>query len=324
MSFALGRGLKLHPALLPQIDERLAQGEFQLTSQLDWMEFDAEDFMGRNQELRQALLKIAEILPMVCRSRTLSIGGTDPLDPVLLSALKELTQETQSQWVSAPLGYSVVSGVQLYQTLPLPWNQEAITTVVQRTQEVQEFLELPISLENIPSYCALPESEIPEGRFISEILEQSGAFLSLNLTHLYVNFFNQSEADLLRTFLKQLPLKKILAVKAGGLDCVDLKNGNLLLSSLAGPVPQPVQSLLKDLHQLNAIKTLLLERERDIPRLDELLREVDYLWKNAWTVKQDLKQDLKQDQRLDPRGDPKVDPRVDPRVEMKRAVDVRR
>ena len=286
----LGLGISARRSFLGELSRRLSAGDASLCSQLGWVEIVPENFMGRGGHSRRALLEIAERVSVSLHGVSLSIGGSDPLSSDYLSQLGNLARDTRARWVTDHLCFSSHGGAQFQNLLPLPFTREAVRHVVSRVKEVQSYLGIPFGLENPSYYLQMPGAEMTEAQFFTEILEQSDCQMLLDVNNVYLNSYNhvQTEGNRVqaalaasRKFLRQLPLERMIEVHVAGYEeryLDDAETKPMLLDSHGTPVSDPVKVLLQDLHELRPIKTLLLERESNVPTLDEIVREAAGLW----------------------------------------------
>jgi uncharacterized protein (UPF0276 family) len=247
---------------------------------LDWVELVPENYIERGGSVRRALVEIQERLPVVFHSTVISIGSTDPIDWVLLAKIKNLAQGMKARWITDHISYSSVSGFQLLELLPLPFNERAIRHVVERIKQVQDFFDIPFGLENPSYYTVMPGSEMTEAEFIREVVGRSQCGLLLDVNNIYVNCFNHSETPLQTAieYLDTLPLDRVMEVHVAGHREMSLAGKKKLLDNHGASVSAPVQWILRELHQRKKVQSLLLEREQNVPALDELLEEVSNLW----------------------------------------------
>ncbi len=286
------RGISVRKSFLFELADRLAKGDVTLLSRLDWVEWVPENFIGRGGKTRRALLQVSEILPVAMHGISLSIGSTDALDFNYLTQIKKLVRDTGARWVTDHICFSSTGGVQLHNLLPLPFTHEVVRHVVERVRQVQDFLEVPFGLENPSYYLMMPGAEMTEAEFTTEILEQANCSMLLDINNVYVNSFNHFPDAIAasRRYLRQIPLERVIEVHIAGHEQIHLAGKERLLDTHGSPVPDPVRLLLKDIHSLMPVKTLLLERERDVPPLNVLVDEVAALWKTI--EKKDQSRDL--------------------------------
>ena len=58
---------------------------------------------------------------------------------------------------------------------------EAARTTAARIREVQDFLEIPIAIENVSSYAQFHQSEMTEWEFLNEVVEAADCRILLDV-----------------------------------------------------------------------------------------------------------------------------------------------
>jgi uncharacterized protein len=234
---------------------------------VDFLEIAPENWIGVGGRFGRQFRQLAERYPIVLHGLSLDIGGPDTLDEELLRAVASLMDELDAPLYSEHLTYCAAEG-HLYDLLPIPFTEEAVDHVAARVRRVQDILQRPLVLENA-SYYAQPHADLSEAEFISAVLEASGAELLLDVNNLYVNSINHSYDPL--EFLDALPLRRARYIHVAGHydEAEDLK-----VDTHGADVIDPVWQLLAEAyHRLGPLPTLL-ERDFNLPPLDDLLTEV--------------------------------------------------
>jgi hypothetical protein len=199
----------------------------------------------------------------------MSIGGPEPFDGQYLGALKRLLDEAEVPLYTDHLCYASAGGLALHELLPLPFTEEAVKHVAGRVRELADRLERPIALENISFYAVMPGSEFDEAAFVRAVIEESGAFLLLDVNNVYVNAVNHGKDA--TQWLDELPLDKTVQIHVAG----HVEDGPRLLDNHGRPVKDEVWALLEHaLHKVGPVP-VLLEWDTDIPELDRVLDEAD-------------------------------------------------
>jgi uncharacterized protein (UPF0276 family) len=255
-----GAGLGLRRALLGPL-QSMKQGA------VDFMEAAPENWIGVGGRFGKQFRAMAERYPVVLHGLSLDIGGPDPIDMELVSAVRSLKAEIKAPLYSEHLTYCAADG-HLYDLLPIPFTDEAVHYVAGRVVRVQEILGEPIALENA-SYYAQPQRELSEAEFISAVLEESGCDLLLDVNNIYVNSINHSYDPL--AFLDALPLDRVRYIHVAGHfdEAEDLK-----VDTHGADVIDPVWSLLAEAYRRVGPLPTLLERDFNLPPLSTLLQEV--------------------------------------------------
>lgn len=178
----LGHGLGLRP---PHWDFILAGNH-----DIDWFEIISENFIDTQGRPMRLLEQVRKDYPIVSHGVSLSIGSADPLNEVYLQKLKNLFDRVQPSWFSDHLCWTGVNQKSSHDLLPLPQTQLVIEHIVDRIDQVQNFMGRRMLIENLSSYVSFKESNIPEWEFISTIAKRSGCGILLDINNIYVNSFN--------------------------------------------------------------------------------------------------------------------------------------
>ncbi|WP_462115053.1 MNIO family bufferin maturase [Lysobacter xanthus] len=235
---------------------------------VDWFEITSENFMVGGGKPRHYLERIRERWPVVMHGVSMSIGSTDPLDIDYLTALRTLAREIEPAWVSDHLCWTGVGGINSHDLLPLPYTDEAITHVVSRVQQVQDFLGREIVLENLSSYVEFDSSAMPEWEFVSQIARRSGCRLLLDLNNVVVSARNHGLAP--TQYLDGLPADRIQQIHLAG----HSDYGDYCIDTHDHAVPDAVWSLYgQAIARFGSISTMI-ERDDDFPPLDDVVAEV--------------------------------------------------
>jgi uncharacterized protein (UPF0276 family) len=238
---------------------------------LDWFEILTENYLVAGGKPLYYLDAIRRDYPVVMHGVSLSIGGSDLLDWDYLKAVKQLAERVQPAWLSDHLCWTRQNGQQLHDLLPLPYTEEAIKHVVERVQQVQDFLGRRILLENVSSYVTFQQSCLSEWDFLSEVSEQADCLILLDINNIYVSSMNHGFEPL--DYLAGVPAERVQQFHLAG--HTPSRSGALLIDTHDQPVPDPVWALYPEaLHRFGSVSTLI-ERDDNIPPLDELLAELD-------------------------------------------------
>ncbi|MDC0603542.1 DUF692 domain-containing protein [Aliiglaciecola sp.] len=246
------------------IDELLPS----IPSEVDFWEVAPENWIPLGGKYQKQLLEFTEQANFVNHGLSLSIGSSDPLDTNFVKDVKSFMERHNVLFYSEHLSYCSGCG-HMYDLMPIPFTQDAVTHVVQRIQQVQDILHRPLVLENV-SYYAAPSQEMTEQEFTLEVLEKSGCLMLLDVNNIYVNSINH-QYDALE-FLKAMPTGKIVYGHiAGHYDEAD----DLKVDTHGADVIQPVWNLLEKAYEIHGVFPTLLERDFNIPPIEELLIEVN-------------------------------------------------
>ena len=258
-----GAGLGLRRALLGPLAD-IDHGA------VDFMEAAPENWIGVGGRLGKQFKALAERYPIALHGLSLDIGGPDPLDTGLVSAIGKLSREINATIYSEHLTYCAADG-HLYDLLPIPFTEEAVHYVAARVRQVQDMLGQRIALENA-SYYAQPHADLSEVEFVSAVLAEADCDLLLDVNNISVNSINHSYDPVV--FLNSLPLERARYIHiAGHFDEAD----DLKVDTHGADVIASVWELLALAYQRIGPIPTLLERDFNFPPLDELLGEVSQI-----------------------------------------------
>lgn len=256
-----GAGLGLKRELMPQLQAGVP-------GVIDFFEVAPENWIGMGGRPLAQFEWFAERYPIVAHGLSLSLGGPDPLNEILLQRIKEFMDRYQIPLYTEHLSYCSANGY-LYDLLPLPFTEEAVRHVVARIRRTQDILERRIAVENASFYAAAPISEMDELSFIRAVLEEADCDLHLDVNNIYVNSvnFNYDPFELLRG----LPGDRIVYIHTAG----HLRESDdLVIDTHGEAVIDPVWDMLEETYRRFGVFPTLLERDTNMPPLAELEREV--------------------------------------------------
>ncbi|MFI4963400.1 MAG: DUF692 domain-containing protein [Legionellales bacterium] len=256
----LGYGLGLRHTYFDEVLE--------LKPKLDWFEILTENYIVPGGRALQCIDKIRQDYPMVLHGVSLSIGSTDAFDVEYLNQVRTLINRIEPAWISDHLCWTGVQGLNLHDLLPIPYTRQAISHIVSRITQIQEFFGRPILMENVSSYLSYKQSEMPEWEFIVEIAKQSGCYLLLDVNNVYVSSVNHQFNPL--DYIHFMPADKVVQIHLAG----HSNKGAYIIDTHDAPVAQPVWDLYAaTIAHLGQVSTMI-ERDDNMPPLADLLAEV--------------------------------------------------
>jgi len=234
-----------------------------------WFEVHSENFFAAGGKPHEVLEQVRAQYPLSLHGVGLSLGSTDPLNKWHLEKLKSLISRYEPGLVSEHLCWSSVDNRYLNDLLPLPYTEEALNHVVQRIQQVQDYLGRQILLENLSSYLQFTDSTIPEWEFLSAVAQTSGCGILLDVNNIYVNATNHGfDADV---YLHAIPVSAVREMHLAGHSHED----GCLIDTHSKPVADAVWQLYeRAVLRFGRVPTLI-EWDNDIPSLDVLMGEAN-------------------------------------------------
>lgn len=262
-----GWGLGLRPPHYHEILETLPP--------IDFFEILSENYMIQGGKPLYFLDKIREHYPMVMHGVSLSIGSTDPLNWEYLKELKALVQRVNPVLISDHLCWTGVNGLNMHDLLPLPYTEEALKHVIERVIQVQDYLERHILLENVSSYITFKESIFTEWEFLTLIAEEADCHILLDLNNIYVSGFNHKFDPI--HYINSIPTELVKQFHLAG----HTHNGDHIIDTHNTAIIDPVWELYAAAIQRFGLIPTIVERDDNIPPLNELLSELNQAKKIA-------------------------------------------
>ncbi len=229
-----------------------------------WLEIHAENYMSAGGRPLAQLRHLAEQFPISVHGVGLSIGGEAALDADHLARLKLLCDWLQPASFSEHLAWSTHDGAFLNDLLPLPYTAATLARVVEHIDHVQNVLGRTMLLENPSTYVAFTETDMDEVEFLTEISQQSGCGLLLDVNNVYVSAINQNYDPL--GYIRAFPLHLVREIHLGGHDeDRDSAGRRLLIDSHGAEVVDPVWQLYAATLAQGGPKPTLIEWDNDVP-----------------------------------------------------------
>ena len=255
-----GAGLGLRRALM---DKLMADPP----AEIDFMEVAPENWIHVGGRLGHKFRFFAERYPILIHGLSLSIGAPSPLNEKLLYDIKAFMDEHNIPFYSDHLSYCGDSG-QLYDLMPIPFTEEAVSYVAGRIRRAQDILERRMAIENV-SYYAPTDTSMTEIEFTNAVLEEADCDLLLDINNIVVNSINHRYDA--REFMLAMPGERIKYFHLAGhlVEAEDLR-----IDTHGDAVADPVWQLLADAYEHFGPVPTLLERDFNFPPIEELLNEI--------------------------------------------------
>ncbi|MEM7084429.1 MAG: DUF692 domain-containing protein [Pseudomonadota bacterium] len=258
-----GSGLGLRRELVKPLQEHTPD-------EISFFEVAPENWMGLGGRLKKEFRSFTEKHDFVTHGLSLSIGSPAPLDETFLKNLKVFLDEHGIKAYTEHLSYCSDDG-HLYDLLPIPFTDEAVTWVADRVKRVQDILERQIALENV-SYYAAPGQEIKEIEFVRNVLDEANCGLLLDVNNILVNSINHRYDAY--EYLRALPADRVFYFHVAGhyVEAEDLR-----VDTHGSDVCDDVWTLLDAAYDHCGVVPTLLERDFNIPSVTDLTKELNQI-----------------------------------------------
>ena len=246
---------------------------------VDFVEIISENFMGAGGRPLYTLDKVRERYPVAMHGVSMSIGSADGLKGDYLARLKQMADRIDPLWVSDHLCWTGIDGFNTHDLLPLPYTAEALDMAAANIALAQDLLERPLLIENPSSYISFADDVMPEWAFLAELAERTGCYLLLDINNIHVSATNHGFDAM--TYIDAIPASRVRQIHLAGHSA---GRDGLLIDTHDHPVPDPVWALYaKAIHRFGDV-AVMIERDDDIPPLEELIAELDIARRLAGVV----------------------------------------
>jgi uncharacterized protein (UPF0276 family) len=234
---------------------------------VDWFEIISENYMIDGGRPLQVLDQILDQYDVVQHGVSMYFGSASEPDPEHLKRLKRLVKRTKTPWLSDHLCWGSVDGRYTHDLLPMPYTWEAVKVTAERIRGVQDFLEIPVVVENVSSYAEYHVSEMTEWEFLNEVVERSDCGILLDVNNIYVSSQNHGFDPF--TYVNAVPAERIAQIHIAGHSRFE----KYILDTHDHPVLQPVWQLYGRTIERAGPTATLLEWDDKIPTFEEVHAE---------------------------------------------------
>jgi hypothetical protein len=245
----------------------------QTPASVSWLEIHPENYVNRGGRYEEMLGAAREDWPVVTHGLSTCLGSPEPFDSRYLAELRGFLSDLEIPWHSEHLCLGTVGDRFFHDLLPLPFTDEAVEIASRRLVEVRDAIDRPLALENASYYAPQCDDGLDEADFVVEVLERADAKLLLDVNNVYVNSRNFDFDP--KAYIDKIPVERVIQIHVAG---HFVRDDGLRIDTHGEPVPDDVYALLDYTLRKTGPVPVLLERDSNVPPLDELLGEVDELW----------------------------------------------
>lgn len=232
-----------------------------------WFELLSDNYMsGGGLPLARAEA-VREHYSMTLHGVGMSLGSVDPLNLAYMERLKVLVDRLEPVHVSDHIAWVSVDGQYAHELLPLPYTQEALSLMVSRVSQAQDYLGRQMLVENPSSYLEFAVSEMSEQEFVSDMVKQSGCGVLLDINNLFVSAVNHGFSAI--DYINALPKCSVKEIHLAGYE----DRGDYLFDTHGHPVHEEVWRLYQQAVDVLGPVPTLIEWDTDVPHFDLLLDE---------------------------------------------------
>jgi uncharacterized protein (UPF0276 family) len=235
-------------------------------SAVDFVEIIPDRFFSiRDVEL---IPKFWDKVPIVFHSLNFSLGSTEDLDLMYLKRIHSLAEHFRPIWASDHLAVTRTGAMALGHLSPFRLTRAALHRVGEKISRIQATLGVQFLVENIACHFKLPGSDMSEGEFLRKLVETTGCGVLLDLNNVVVNAKNHGFDPM--EYIRTLPLVAVRELHVAGHREID----GVYVDSHGEPVRDDVWTILRNVSAELGPINLILERDQNVPSLDELISEL--------------------------------------------------
>jgi uncharacterized protein (UPF0276 family) len=171
--------------------------------------------------------------------------------------------------VSEHVAFVRAGGLEAGHRLPVPRTREALRVLARNVRTLRAELDTPLALEPIAALFDWPDDELTEADFLTELLDQTGTWLLLDVANCHANARNRGTDP--AELLDRLPLERVAYAHVAGGD----EHGGIYHDTHTAPTPEPVLALVRELCARRRPPALMLERDGRYPPAALLHAELD-------------------------------------------------
>ncbi|QIX94831.1 DUF692 domain-containing protein [Cedecea sp. FDAARGOS_727] len=235
-----------------------------------WYEVHSENYLMPGGPRREWLEGIRQQHAISLHGVSLSLAADSAPDGKLLKQLKALIDDIKPALVSEHLAWSRWEGAYYPDLLPVPRTTQVMNRLIDNINRTQDALGRQISLENPTHYLQMPEHELDEIEFLTEVSNRTQCGLLLDLNNVWLSAHNLGfDAE---AWLARFPVERITELHLAGFNR-DEGGSDLLIDSHDSPISADVWQLYQRLIQRAGAIPTLIERDDNLPAFAELIAE---------------------------------------------------
>jgi len=233
---------------------------------VSFLEVHAENHMGDGRAFT-ALAEIRSDNAISIHGVGLSLGSAGNPDPHHLARFAELVARIQPAHVSEHLSWCRDGDVFLNDLLPVPYTAEALDLLARNIDITQTAIGRRILVENPSHYLAFTDPAERETDFIAALCRRAGCGVLLDVNNVIVSAANLGFDPY--AWIDALPTGLVGEIHLAGHEA----ENDLLIDTHGGPVPPEVWALYAYAIRRFGPQPTLIERDRNIPPLADLIAE---------------------------------------------------
>jgi uncharacterized protein (UPF0276 family) len=232
-----------------------------------WFEIISENYMVEGGRALAVLDRILDQYRVVQHGVGMYPGDAGGVKFDHLRRLKRLVRRTKTPWLSDHLCWGSVDGSMSHDLLPIPFTFEAARKTAENLRIIQDFLEVPLAMENVSSYGEFNDNEMTEWEFLAEVTEIADVGILLDVNNIYVSSVNNGFDPM--EYVNFVPPERVAQIHIAG----HSRYERFIVDTHDHPVIDPVWKLYERAIERCGPVATLLEWDGRIPSFDEVWTE---------------------------------------------------
>lgn len=254
------------------------QDALQKKSAVDFVEVHSENFFAEGGMALDLLTHMASQYPLSFHGTAMGLGSAVGLDLRYLKRLKRLVERFKPQIISDHASYSWanINGqkVHMGDLLPIALTPDALATLANNVDQVQQYLGRQILVENIVSYLPQQNQTLRETDFLNQLAELTGCGLLIDINNVLVNAMNSRASNPIsdaQQWLSAIKPATVGEIHLAGYTPV--ASNELIVDDHSQPVSAACWQLYEfAIHRFGPVATLI-EWDNALPSWSRLLQE---------------------------------------------------
>ena len=246
-----------------------------------WFEIISENYMVEGGRALSVLDRILDQYRVVQHGVGMYPGDAGGVKFDHLRRLKNLVRRTKTPWISDHLCWGSVDGSMSHDLLPIPFTFEAARKTAENLRIAQDFLEVPLAMENVSSYGEFKDNEMTEWQFLAEVAELADTGILLDVNNIYVSSINNGFDPM--EYVNFVPPERVAQIHIAG----HSRYQRFMVDTHDHPVVDPVWRLYERAIERCGPVATLLEWDGRIPSFEEVWSEAkkSETWREAALAK---------------------------------------
>ncbi len=235
------------------------------SDEIDFVEVITEQYANKTG-MWGDLERVGERLRVIPHGVRLSIGSSLPLDMDYLRSVKQIVALTKAPFYSEHLCVTRAPGIDIGHLSPLWFTGEILHSTTDKVNRIQDYLGLPLALENVTYTFEIPDSPLRQTEFFRRLVDATGCGVLLDVTNVYINSVNFGFDP--EAFFDEMPLDHVIQLHLAGGFWAD----DRLIDGHCAVVQEGSWDLLAMLaRKAGKIRGSILEHDENFPESFDLL-----------------------------------------------------